>query len=126
MGDNRSMDGTFPRCCSVADADWAERLIFSHQNGNVSARSQQYRDNSGALFDMMADPAQTKDIRTTNPASRRRWPKRSPHGAPRSKSKDDRPYPWLRGIPTHTLPRGRHSTWRSETQRRRAELLLLR
>jgi arylsulfatase A-like enzyme len=25
------------------DADWASRLIFSHQNGNVSARSQQYR-----------------------------------------------------------------------------------
>ena len=35
------------------DADWAPRLIFSHQNGNVSARSQQYRyDNRGSLFDM--------------------------------------------------------------------------
>ncbi len=44
---------------------WPDRTIFSHQNGNVSARSQQYRfSNAGELFDMVADPGQTKDIAT--------------------------------------------------------------
>ncbi len=48
--------------------DWPERLLFSHQNGNVSARSQRYRlDNRGALFDMVADPGQTKDIAAEKP-----------------------------------------------------------
>ena len=47
---------------------WPDRTIFSHQNGNVSARSQQYRfDNTGALFDMVADPGQTKNIATDKP-----------------------------------------------------------
>jgi arylsulfatase A-like enzyme len=47
---------------------WRDRLIFSHQNGNVSARSQQYRlDNRGALFDMLADPGQTKNIANEKP-----------------------------------------------------------
>ena len=46
-----------------------ERLIFSHQNGNVSVRAQRYRlDNRGALFDMVADPGQTKDIAAEQPA----------------------------------------------------------
>ena len=47
---------------------WPSRMIFSHQNGNISARSQQYRyDNSSALFDMTADPGQTKDIAAAKP-----------------------------------------------------------
>ncbi len=47
---------------------WPDRLIFSNQNGNVSARSQQYRlDNTGALFDMVADPGQQKNIATEKP-----------------------------------------------------------
>jgi arylsulfatase A-like enzyme len=42
-----------------------DRLIFSHQNGNVSVRSLGYRlDNRGALFDMVADPGQTRDLST--------------------------------------------------------------
>lgn len=45
-----------------------ERMIFSHQNGNVSVRTPQYRlDGRGALFDMRADPAQTKDIAAEKP-----------------------------------------------------------
>ncbi|MCI0536492.1 MAG: arylsulfatase, partial [Verrucomicrobiales bacterium] len=49
-------------------ADWPDRLIFSHQNGNVSARSQQYRlDGRGALFDMLADPGQSRNIAQDNP-----------------------------------------------------------
>jgi hypothetical protein len=46
-----------------------ERLIFTHQNGQVSARSQQHRlDSRGALYDMVADPGQTKDIAAAQPA----------------------------------------------------------
>ncbi len=43
--------------------DWDDRIIFSHWNGQVSARSQQYHlDQTGALFDMAADPGQQKAI----------------------------------------------------------------
>lgn len=43
--------------------DWPERMLFSHQNGQVSARSQRYRlDAAGELFDMVADPGQTKPV----------------------------------------------------------------
>lgn len=48
--------------------DWPERMIFSHQNGQVSVRTQQYRlDSKGALFDMIADPRQERDIAGANP-----------------------------------------------------------
>jgi arylsulfatase A-like enzyme len=48
--------------------DWPERMIFSTWGGNVSVRTQQYRlDNKGALFDMRADPEQTKDIAAQQP-----------------------------------------------------------
>jgi len=47
-----------------------ERLIFSHQNGQVSVRSQRYRlDSRGALYDMVADPGQTKDVATEQSAT---------------------------------------------------------
>ncbi len=46
-----------------------ERLIFSHQNGQVSVRSQTHRlDSRGVLFDMKADPGQTKDVTAAQPA----------------------------------------------------------
>ncbi|MSU49264.1 MAG: N-acetylgalactosamine 6-sulfate sulfatase, partial [Opitutus sp.] len=42
---------------------WPDRLIFSHQGGNVSVRSPHHRfDNGGALFDMTKDPGQRTDI----------------------------------------------------------------
>lgn len=45
------------------NSDWPARTIFSSWNRNVSARTQQYRlDNQGQLFDMLADPGQTKPI----------------------------------------------------------------
>jgi arylsulfatase A-like enzyme len=48
--------------------DWPDRTIFSHWNGNVSARTQQYRlDNAGKLYDMTADPGQTRDIAAEKP-----------------------------------------------------------
>jgi arylsulfatase A-like enzyme len=39
------------------------RTIFSHWSGMISARTQQYRlDAKGHLFDMVADPEQTRDL----------------------------------------------------------------
>ncbi len=54
-------------------AEWPDRMIFSHQNGRVSVRTQQYRlDPNGALFDMIADPAQKTDIAPQKPDIARR------------------------------------------------------
>ena len=78
------------------DADWADRLIFSHQNGNVSARSQQYRlDQRGALFDMTADPGQTKNIAAEKSDLAAQMTKAVAEWRAEvlPKSKDDRPYP---------------------------------
>lgn len=48
--------------------DWPDRMIFSTWGGNVSVRTQQYRlDNSGALFDMAADPGQNQDVAKEHP-----------------------------------------------------------
>jgi arylsulfatase A-like enzyme len=47
---------------------WPDRLLFSHWNGKVSARSQQYRfDQNGKLFDPAADPAQEHDLSKEQP-----------------------------------------------------------
>lgn len=47
---------------------WPARTLFTAWGGKVSARAQQYRlDAAGALFDMVADPAQTKDIAAERP-----------------------------------------------------------
>src|SRR4051812_6743062 len=44
-------------------ADRPDRMIFSHWNGQVSVRTQQYRlDASGHLYDMTRDPGQARDI----------------------------------------------------------------
>ncbi|HUR56986.1 MAG TPA: arylsulfatase [Opitutaceae bacterium] len=49
--------------------EWPDRMIFSHQNGNVSVRTQQHRlDPRGALFDMHADPNQRTEIQEKEPA----------------------------------------------------------
>ena len=43
--------------------NWPQRMIFSHWSGRVSVRTDRYRlDDKGQLFDMMADPGQTKDV----------------------------------------------------------------
>lgn len=48
--------------------DWPERMIFSHQNGKISVRTQQHRlDDRGALFDMIVDPGQKTDIAKEQP-----------------------------------------------------------
>jgi arylsulfatase A-like enzyme len=47
---------------------WNERMIFSHWNGSVSVRTQQYRlDAAGKLYDMTKDPGQQRDITKEEP-----------------------------------------------------------
>ncbi|MES2695913.1 MAG: arylsulfatase [Verrucomicrobiota bacterium] len=49
--------------------DWPDRMLFSHQNGAVSARSQRYRlDAAGELYDMVSDPGQKKAVTAENKA----------------------------------------------------------
>ncbi len=49
-------------------SDWPDRMIFSHWNGKVSVRTRQYRlDDAGGLFDMIADPGQTKNVAPEKP-----------------------------------------------------------
>jgi arylsulfatase A-like enzyme len=48
--------------------DWPDRMIFSHWNGRISVRTRQHRlDGAGALFDMIADPGQTRDVAAEQP-----------------------------------------------------------
>ena len=43
--------------------DWPERMLFTAWAGRVSVRTQRYRlDDQGRLFDMQADPGQTKPM----------------------------------------------------------------
>ena len=72
-------------------------MIFSHQAGKVSVRTQQYRlDANGNLFDMEADPGQDQDLSGQQPelASKLRkavaeW---KAEVLPEA-SQDDRPFP---------------------------------
>jgi hypothetical protein len=82
-------------------AQWPERMIFSHQNGRVSARTQQYRflDN-GTLFDMTGDPGQAKDIADQKPelaasltTAIADWRKDVFGATTRAAAKDSRPFP---------------------------------
>jgi arylsulfatase A-like enzyme len=76
--------------------DRPERMIFSTVGGKVSVRTQQYRlDANGQLYDMPADPGQTKDVSGQRPEVARTlrqavadW--RTEVLVPR---KDDRPFP---------------------------------
>ena len=77
--------------------DWPDRMIFSHQRGRVSVRTQQYRlDHTGKLFDMTADPGQYHDISKEKPKVAARLTKAvskwKAEVLPKS-SKDDRPFP---------------------------------
>ena len=47
--------------------DWPDRMIFSTWGGRVSVRTQQYRANAQALYDMTSDPHQKKNIAAAKP-----------------------------------------------------------
>jgi len=51
------------------ESTWPDRMIFSTWSDNVSVRTQSHRlDDSGQLFDMIADPGQTTPINDQQPA----------------------------------------------------------
>jgi arylsulfatase A-like enzyme len=85
-----------------------ERLLFSHQNGNVSVHSQQYHyDARGALFDLRADPGQTRDLSRNQPdvAARLAEAVTAWRAEVLPKAPDDRPYPvGHAGFPRTPLP----------------------
>lgn len=90
------------------DADWAERTLFNHHNGRVSARTQRYRlDDRGALFDMEADPGQVTDIAAREPevAAKLRDEVAAWRREVLPAGKDDRPFPvGHREFPVTHLP----------------------
>ena len=78
------------------EVEWPERMLFTYHNGNISARSQQYRyDARGGLFDIAADPKQTKDIAAERPEVAARFAKAVADWRAElpAKGPDDRPYP---------------------------------
>ena len=90
-------------------ANWPERMIFSHQNKQVSVRTQQYRlDQADKLFDMVADPGQDRDISRQKPEvaaqladAVAQWKAEVLPGI----RHDDRPFPvGYRQFPTTPLP----------------------
>nr|MBC8467882.1 sulfatase-like hydrolase/transferase [Planctomycetota bacterium] len=56
----KPLDGVSVKPLLLRETDnWPDRMIFSHQRGRVSVRTQQYRlDHTGKLFDMTTDPGQ--------------------------------------------------------------------
>lgn len=75
--------------------EWPDRMIFSQWRNRVSVRTQQYRlDAEGRLYDMMADPNQTRDVAVERPEEVTRLRKAAARFAAELKFvPDDRPYP---------------------------------
>jgi len=88
--------------------NWPDRMIFSHQNGRVSVRTQRYRlDHTGKLFDMESDPGQYNDISKDKPRITARLTKAVAQWKEEvlPKTKDDRPFPvGYAEFPTTFLP----------------------
>lgn len=106
----KPLDGLSLKPLLLAAAEnWPQRRIFSHQNGQVSVRTQQYRlDKAGRLYDMTADPGQDRDVSAEQPelAEGLRkavadWRAEVLPGT----GQDDRPFPvGYAAFPTTTLP----------------------
>ena len=69
LAPEKPLDGiSFKPLLAGDDADWPERKIFSHWAGRVSVRTDRFRlDHHGQLFDMTADPGQTRDVTAEHP-----------------------------------------------------------
>ena len=107
---SKPLDGISVKPLLLRETDnWPDRMIFSHQRGRVSVRTQRYRlDHTGKLFDMIIDPGQYRDVSKKKPeiaAKLReavaRW---KDEVLPKS-PKDDRPFPvGYPDFPTTILP----------------------
>jgi len=94
----KQLDGVSIKSLLLGETEnWPDRMIFSHQNGRVSVRTQRYRlDHTGKLFDMQSDPGQNHDISNNEPQVADRLRKAvtewKENVLPESQ-KDDRPFP---------------------------------
>ena len=62
------MAGISRRSCGEAPASWPERRLWAHWDGRTSVRTSGYRlDHEGRLYDMVADPGQTRDVAGAQP-----------------------------------------------------------
>lgn len=67
---DRPLDGRtlVPLLTGGPAAEWPDRPLFSHWNGKVGVRTQDWRlDDRGRLYEMNADPGQTRDVAATHP-----------------------------------------------------------
>jgi len=106
----KPLDGVSIKKLLLTDGEsWTDRMIFSHQRGRVSVRTQRYRlDHTGKLFDMKSDPRQNHDFSKDRPrvAERlskavARWKDQVLSASP----KDNRPFPiGYAEFPTTFLP----------------------
>jgi arylsulfatase A-like enzyme len=66
----KPLDGKSLRPLLLQSSDeWPDRMLFSHWNGKIAVRKQQYMmDHEGQLFDLDVDPGQRSDISSKNPA----------------------------------------------------------
>jgi hypothetical protein len=64
VGNDKPLDGrSIATLLHGESSSWTDRQIFSHWNGKVSVRTQQFRlDDAGKLYDMVADGGQTTDV----------------------------------------------------------------
>ncbi len=110
LASSKPLDGVdvSPLLLGTANA-WPERMIFSHQSGLVSVRTDQFRlDARGKLFDMVADPGQDRDVSQGVPETAAKlsqavaqWKQEVLAGS----EKDDRPFPvGYREFPVTPLP----------------------
>jgi arylsulfatase A-like enzyme len=93
----KPLDGISLKPLLLGQAEkWPDRMIFSHQNGRVSVRTQRYRlDHTGKLFDMTTDPGQDHDVSKDKPeiaAKLRKAVARWKDEALPKSQKDDRPF----------------------------------
>jgi arylsulfatase A-like enzyme len=89
-------------------AHWPDRLLFSHWNGKVSVRTQQFRlDAAGQLYDMVHDPGQRNNVSRDQPEVAARLSEAVAHwsGELLPGLKVDRPFPvGYRAFPITWLP----------------------
>ena len=100
MKQAKPLDGVSlkPLLMNEANVTWPDRMIFSHWNGRVSVRTKRWRlDGEGRLYDMEADPGQTRDVAAANADMARKlshavedWRR---DVLVELRGKDDRPYP---------------------------------
>lgn len=74
LAGTRPLDGLSLAALLLGKTDKAaDRTLFSHWNGQVGARSQRFRlDAAGRLYDIEADPGQTRDVAAEHPDEARR------------------------------------------------------